>query len=363
MKLFKNFKKEKIIKINYTKNIFKIQNYSIQAKAIRYNEWGDPKRVLKLETVSLNDNLNANDVLIKMKAAPINPSDVNIVQGSYGSKIKPPATAGNEGVGIVEKVGSGVTNLKQNDRVIVTQEGLGTWSSHLITSSNNLFKVSEKIPLEYAACLSINPCTAYRLLSDFENLKEGDTIIQNASNSMVGLCVMQIAASRGIKTINVIRDRPDHEDMVEKMKAWGGYIVVTESYLRTPKFRQLISDLPKPKLALNGAGGYSATEISRHLATGGSLVTYGSMSNKPLQLPNSLLLFNDIKARGFWLKRWNQTSSPQEKENMLQQLQSLIENQKLRLWIEYHDLSSFSFALDRYYEPFKNRKVVFHCDK
>ena len=180
---------------------------------------------------------------------------------------------------------------------------------------------------------------------------------------MVGLSVMQIAASRGIKTINVIRDRPDQEDMVEKMKAWGGYIVVTESYLRTPNFRRLIKDLPAPRLALNGAGGYSATEIARHLAPQGTLVTYGAMSNKPLQLPTSLLLFNDIRVRGFWLRRWNQENSQQEKENMLNQLQSLIESQKLRLWIEHQDLSSFSAALERYYEPFKNRKVVLHCDK
>jgi len=358
MKIFNKLRKDKF-------NLLKNQkvNYSIQAKAIRFNEWGNPQRVLKLENISLSDNLNNGEVLVKMKASPINPSDVNIVQGSYGSKILPPSTAGNEGVGIVEKVGANVTNLKVNDRVILMKEGYGTWSSHLIAPSNILFKVSEKIPLEYAACLSINPCTAYRLLSDFENLSEGDTIIQNASNSMVGLCVMQIAASRGIKTINVIRNRPDHEDLVEKMKAWGGYIVVNDSYLRTPNFRKLISDLPKPKLALNGAGGYSATEIARHLSPGGTLVTYGSMSNKPLQLPSSLLLFNDIKARGFWLKRWNEENSLQEKEKMFIYLQQLIENQKLRLWIEHHDLSSFQWAIERYFEPYKNRKVVFHCDK
>ena len=108
-----------------------------------------------------------------MQAAPINPSDVNIVQGSYGSKIRPPATAGSEGVGVVQKVGPGVTNLKENDRVILANDGAGTWSSHLITSSNNLFKVSQNIPLEYAACLSVNPTTAFRLLADFENLKSG----------------------------------------------------------------------------------------------------------------------------------------------------------------------------------------------
>lgn len=108
-----------------------------------------------------------------MKAAPVNPSDINIIQGSYGTKLRPPATAGTEGVGIVEKVGKGVDNLKENDRVIITTEGVGTWASHVLTSSKNLLKVSDKIPLEYAACLSINPTTAYRLLADFENLQEG----------------------------------------------------------------------------------------------------------------------------------------------------------------------------------------------
>ena len=66
-------------------------------------------------------------------------------------------------------------------------------------------KISNDIPKAYAATLSINPATAYRLLHDFGNLKPGDYIIQNAANSMVGKAVIQIARELGINTINIIR--------------------------------------------------------------------------------------------------------------------------------------------------------------
>ncbi len=66
-------------------------------------------------------------------------------------------------------------------------------------------KVSNDIPAAYAATLSVNPATAYRLLKDFSSLKAGDVIIQNGANSMVGQAVIQMARERGVKTINVIR--------------------------------------------------------------------------------------------------------------------------------------------------------------
>ena len=68
-----------------------------------------------------------------------------------------------------------------------------------------LLKVPNDIPAAYAATLTINPATAYRLLRDFAKLQPGDVIIQNGANSMVGLAVVQMAREMGIKTINVVR--------------------------------------------------------------------------------------------------------------------------------------------------------------
>ena len=82
---------------------------------------------------------------------------------------------------------------------------LGTWRSTVKASAASLTKVPSDIPVPYAATLSVNPATAYRLLADFCTLERGDVIIQNGADSMVGMAVIQMARERGIKTINVIR--------------------------------------------------------------------------------------------------------------------------------------------------------------
>lgn len=67
--------------------------------------------------------------------------------------------------------------------------------------------MANDIPVEYAATLAVNPATAHLLLTEFVNLKAGDVIVQNAANSTVGQAVIQLAKLKGVKTVNVIRDR------------------------------------------------------------------------------------------------------------------------------------------------------------
>ena len=81
----------------------------------------------------------------------------------------------------------------------------GTWREEAKAAETDVDRIPNDIPVGYAACLGVNPCTAYRLLRDFGNLQPGDYIIQNAANSMVGVAVVQLANMMGIKTINVVR--------------------------------------------------------------------------------------------------------------------------------------------------------------
>jgi trans-2-enoyl-CoA reductase len=69
--------------------------------------------------------LGSTEVLVKMLAAPINPSDLNVIQGIYGKKAKLPAIGGNEGVGVVVEVGNDVKSISINDHVIPARFGLG----------------------------------------------------------------------------------------------------------------------------------------------------------------------------------------------------------------------------------------------
>jgi mitochondrial enoyl-[acyl-carrier protein] reductase / trans-2-enoyl-CoA reductase len=287
-----------------------------------------------------------------MIAAPINPSDLNMVEGSYGISVDAPAVAGNEGVGVVVAAGKGAS-FKEGQKVIPAKQGEGTWRTAGTFDSKNWMAAPADIPDEYSATIAVNPTAAWRMLEEFETLSEGDVILQNAGNSMVGEAVCQIAAERGIKVVSVIRSRPNFDEEVERLKALGSYMVVSEDYVRTPPFKRVLADLPTPKLALNGVGGSSATELIRNLGSGGTMVTYGGMSRRPVTVPTSALIFRDIKLRGFWLPE-----SEKPVEPVHNALADLIKGDKLKLWMQTWEFSDFDGALNRHKESQRGRKVV-----
>uniref|UniRef100_A0A3Q0SGL4 Enoyl-[acyl-carrier-protein] reductase, mitochondrial n=1 Tax=Amphilophus citrinellus TaxID=61819 RepID=A0A3Q0SGL4_AMPCI len=327
-------------------------------KALMYRNHGDPSRVVQLEDVGLPP-LGAKDILVKMLAAPINPSDINMIQGTYAVVPDLPAVGGNEGVAQVVEVGSQVKSLKAGDWVIPKDAGLGTWRTGAVLPEDDLISVPNDIPLLSAATLGVNPCTAFRMLSDFEDLKPGDSVIQNAANSGVGQAVIQIAAARGINTINVIRDRPEFTQLSYRLKAIGASHVIKEEALRKPEIKELFKTCPKPKLALNGVGGKSATELLRHLQVGGSMVTYGGMSKQPVTVPVSALIFKDVKVRGFWVTQWKRDHSQGELASMLDELCSLIKQGILTApACTEVGLQEYRAALDTAMQPFTSNKQV-----
>ncbi|XP_008275610.1 enoyl-[acyl-carrier-protein] reductase, mitochondrial [Stegastes partitus] len=329
-------------------------------KALLYRNHGDPSRVVQLEDADVPP-VGAKDVLVKVLAAPINPSDINMIQGTYAILPDLPAVGGNEGVAQVIEVGSQVKSLKAGDWVIPRDAGLGTWRTEAVLAEDDVISLPNDIPLLSAATLGVNPCTAFRMLSDFEDLKPGDSVIQNAANSGVGQAVIQIAAARGINTINVIRDRPEFTQLSDRLKAMGASHVIKEEALRRPEIKELFKTCPKPKLALNGVGGKSATELLRHLQVGGSMVTYGGMSKQPVTVPVSALIFKDVKVRGFWVTQWKRDNSHDERifRTMLDELCSLIQQGKLTApACTEVGLQEYGKALDTAMQPFTSTKQV-----
>lgn len=329
-------------------------------RALVYRNHGDPTRVIQLENIELPP-VGAKDVLVKVLAAPINPSDINMIQGTYAILPDLPAVGGNEGVAQVLEVGSQVKSLKAGDWVIPKDAGLGTWRTEAVLPEKDVIQLPNNIPLLSAATLGVNPCTAFRMLSDFEDLKPGDSVIQNAANSGVGQAVIQIAAARGIKTINVLRDRPEFSELSDRLKEIGASHVIKEEALRRPEIKELFKICPKPKLALNGVGGKSATELLRHLKIGGSMVTYGGMSKQPVTVPVSALIFKDVKIRGFWVTQWKRDNSHDEMafRLMLDELCDLIQQGKLTApSCTELDLLDYRKALDAAMQPFTSRKQI-----
>ncbi|XP_061802643.2 enoyl-[acyl-carrier-protein] reductase, mitochondrial isoform X1 [Nerophis lumbriciformis] len=334
--------------------------HAASCDALVYRQHGQPASVIQLEEVALPP-VGAKDVLVKILASPINPADINMIQGTYAILPELPAVGGNEGVGQVVEVGSQVTSLQIGDRVIPKDASLGMWRTAAVVKEDAVISVPNDIPVLCAATLGVNPCTALRMLSDFERLKPGDSVIQNAANSGVGQAVIQIASAKGINTINVVRDRPDFTQLSDRLKALGASHVIKEEALRRPEMKELFKTCPKPKLALNAVGGKSATELLRHLQPGRSMVTYGGMSKQPVTVPVSALIFKDVKICGFWVTQWKRDQSHDSGafRSMLDELCSLIRQGKLSApactEVGLHD---YSKALHAAMQPFTSAKQI-----
>ncbi|XP_055627949.1 enoyl-[acyl-carrier-protein] reductase, mitochondrial [Toxorhynchites rutilus septentrionalis] len=302
---------------------------SVIASVLRYHEFGDPAKVLQLQQETISDP-TGDEVLIKTLCAPINPADINTIQGKYPVKPQFPAVGGNECVGEVAAVGSQVNGLKVGDRVVPFATGLGTWRSHAVCKAANLMKVPPNIGIAEAATITVNPCTGYRMLKDFVSLKPGDTVIQNGANSACGQAIIQLCRDWNVRCVGIVRDRPDFSKLRDYLKNLGAAEILTEEELRSTKiFKDGI--FKKPKLALNCVGGKNALEMSRNLDNHGIMVTYGGMSREPVTVPTASLIFKDLRFVGFWMTRWTkENATSPERESMFTELFGLIDRGTLK---------------------------------
>src|SRR5213082_3774231 len=168
-----------------------------------YDTHGNPADVLHVESRPWPTPAEG-EAVVKTRAVPINPADLNQIEGKYPVRAQLPATPGFEGAGIVAEVDRGVTNVAVGALVILPHN-IGTWRDAVAVKADELVVVPAGIKPVHAAMLKINPMTAWRLLHDYVALAHGDCLIQNAANSAAGRAVIQIARNLGYKTVNVVR--------------------------------------------------------------------------------------------------------------------------------------------------------------
>lgn len=250
--------------------------------------------------------LRPGEVRVRMECAPVNPADLNVLEGKYGTLPELPAVAGIEGVGRVTSAGCAATGTLVGKRVLLPH-GFGSWRQFGNAKADELIQVPETVPVQQAAMLRINPATALCLLHHFTNLQPGEWIVQNAANSGVGRAVIQIARACGWKTVNIVR-RPG---LRQELSSIGADVVLEEGEGLARRVAGAVGG-EKIRLALNAVGGECALEQAKALNDGGIHVTYGAMSRQPLRMPNGLLIFKDLAFRGFWVSRWYRTASAEE---------------------------------------------------
>jgi trans-2-enoyl-CoA reductase len=263
-----------------------------------------------------------------MRAAPVNPADLNMIEGKYPVRTPLPATPGMEGAGIVIQLGPDTRNIKNGDLVILPH-GLGTWREAVAVEAAKLVTVPNDIDPIQAAMLKINPLTAWRLLHGYVALEPGDWLIQNAANSAAGRAVIQIARELGYKTVNIIR----RAELIDELKSEGADVVLVDSDSLRDEVKTATGGAPI-RLGLNAVGGDSALQVANALAPDATMVTYGAMSLQPLKIPNGLLIFKNLNFRGIWINKWYDNASLHEKMEAFEPLFKMAQRGLLRTKIE-----------------------------
>jgi trans-2-enoyl-CoA reductase len=322
-------------------------------KAAIYETHGNPVEVLRVVERPWPEPA-ADEVVVKMSAAPINPADLNSIEGKYPIRPALPATPGMEGAGIVVEVGSGVRDFAIGTQVILPHS-FGTWREACAIAADKLVAAPSEIEPIQAAMLKVNPITAWRMLHDFVPLRSGEWLIQNAANSAAGRCVIQIARELGFKTVNVVR----RAELVEELRELGGDVVVVDGENLRDEVAAATERAPI-RLALNAVGGENALRVAKTLASEGTMVTYGAMSLQPLCIPNGMFIFKNLRFTGFWVNKWYDAATTPQRAETFWPLFEMAKRGLLQTKVEKtYPLSEAKAAITHASREKRGGKIVF----
>jgi NADPH2:quinone reductase len=168
-------------------------------KAILVREFGAPE-VLKLEEVP-TPTPGLSQVLVRMKAAGVNPADTYMRTGNYSVKPPLPYTPGSDGAGVIEAIGAGVSTVKSGDRVYVARSLTGTYAEYALTTESQVHPLPSGTSFQQGAGIYVPYGTAYRALHQMAHAKAGETLLVHGASGGVGIATVQIARAIGMTVI------------------------------------------------------------------------------------------------------------------------------------------------------------------
>ena len=206
-------------------------------KTIRVHEFGGPE-VLRLEEVPAPQP-GPGEVLVRIHAAGVNPVETYIRAGTYARLPELPYTPGNDGGGVVEHVGSDVTEFKPGDRVYTAGSLSGTYAEFALCKNEQVHPLPENVSFAQGAAMGTPYATAYRGLLQRADAKPGETVLVHGASGGVGTAAVQLARADGLRVfgtagsdegLKLAREQGAHEvfdhrapeHFEQVMKATGG---------------------------------------------------------------------------------------------------------------------------------------------
>ena len=313
----------------------------MDAKCIKFYEFGSPKDVLKVEDNSIEPP-KGKEVLVRMLARPINPSDLIPIRGAYSHRISLPNIPGYEGVGIVEDVGTLVSPNLIGKRVLPLR-GEGTWQEFVKTSAEFTVSIPDSIDDFTASQMYINPITAWVTCTEVLKLRPDDVLLVNACGSAIGHIFAQLSKVLGFRLIAVTRNNKYTEDLLHL----GASNVIDTSKVSLYETVIELTNGMGADAAIDSVGGSSGNDLAFCVHPNGNFLTIGLLSGIQVNWAD-IVNKAKVNANIFHLRNWNKNVSVNKWQETFNHLIRLINEQKLRLTMvdSKYDLSDVIKAID-----------------
>lgn len=287
-------------------------------KAIRVREFGGPE-VLRLEDAP-ELKPAANEVVVRIHAAGVNPVETYIRAGVYARKPALPYTPGTDGAGIVEALGKNATRLAPGARVYVAGSLSGTYAEQALCDESSVFPLPQHVSFAQGAALGVPYGTAYRALFHRAAARAGENVLIHGASGGVGIAATQMARAAGLHVVGsagsdkgralikaegaheaIDHTTPDHFDKALSLTGGRGYDVIIEMLANVNLARDLTL-----------------------LAHGGRVVVVGNRGN--IEINPRELMMRDAAILGMSL--WN--ASAPDRFSIHSALGAGLENKTLR---------------------------------
>lgn len=244
-----------------------------------------------------------DELLVKVAASPINPSDLAFLDGNYGFKNPPPVVPGGEGSGTVVAVGPGMMGryfLGKEVACLSQGKGSGMWADYVVTSAKGgALPLHRSVSLEQGAMSMINPLTASAFL-DIAKSGKHKTIVLTAAASSLGQMVNRLGRSEGVQVINIVR----RDAQVELLKSQGATIVLNSNDADFDQQLHAACHQADAHLAFDAVAGPMTRHLLDALPEHSRVTVYSCLSYERPQTGADHLIFEDKAIDGFWLGPW-----------------------------------------------------------
>lgn len=319
-------------------------------KQVVFYEKGLPQEVLRVEEAELPAP-KSGEVLIRITARNINPSDIMFIMGMYGIAPQLPSSAGFEAVGVVEYAGD-QDRIPVGTRVIFS--AVGTWKDYICLPANQLIPAPEDMPDEVACQAFINPMTAYGMLQR-SGLGSGEWLLLTAGASAFSKLVIQMAKAKGIKIACTVR----RQEQIAQLTDLGADLVVNTETEKIPHALMEATNGKGVSVVFDAVGGILGAKALASLKPKGKMMVYGLLSLESIPLNSGLMIFKDLSIEGFWLSSYLEGLDKQSRQEAFQTVLGTLTSQDLKVDIaDTFPLDKVKEAIAAYEKPGRTGKIL-----